>query len=95
MTRVLVPHLHTGLRHAREVVMHPDLHTDGAVLEACEYLETWGDWMDAERARALRRAVVRNSAPRVRLRVQPIVAWTLVLSVCAVVALALLIRWFS
>ena len=95
MSAALLPHLHTGLRHAREVVTHPDFHTGGAVLGACEYLETWGDWMDVERARALRRAVVGNPATRVSLCGRPRVAWKLVPSVCAIAAIALLIGWFS
>ena len=39
MSAVLIPHPSAGLQRAREVVAHPDFHTEGAVLDACEQLE--------------------------------------------------------
>lgn len=95
MSAVLFPHLHTGLRHAREVVMHPDIHTDREVLESCEYLESWGDWMDGERARALRRAIVRNSAAKGSPHGRPRLIRAAAILICAIAAIALLVWWIS
>lgn len=68
MSTVLIPHPAAGLQRAREVVMHPDFHTEGAVLDACEHLQAWGDWMDVERARELRKAVVRDAVAKINRR---------------------------
>ena len=68
MSAVLIPHPSAGLQRAREVVTHPDFHTDGAVLDACEQLEAWGDWTDAQRARELRKAIVRDAVAEINRR---------------------------
>jgi hypothetical protein len=68
MSAVLIPHPAAGLRRAREVVQHPDFHTEGAVLEACEHLVAWGDWMDVERAHKLRKAIVRGAVAEINRR---------------------------
>lgn len=65
MSAVLIPHPGARLHRAREVVSHPDFHTEGAVLDACEQLEAWGDWADAQRARELRKAVVRDAVAKI------------------------------
>lgn len=46
---------------ARHIIARPDLHEDGAVLDACEQLEARGDWMDHERAKALKAAMIRDA----------------------------------
>ena len=47
---------------------HPDFPTEGAVLDACEQLETWGDWADAQRARELRKVVVQDAVAQINRR---------------------------
>ncbi|MBM9593427.1 hypothetical protein [Roseitranquillus sediminis] len=68
MSAVLIPHPGAGLQRAREVVAHPDFHTDGAVLDACEQLEAWGDWTDAQRPCELRNAIVRDAVAEINRR---------------------------
>lgn len=46
---------------ARHIIARPDLHEEGAVLDACELLEARGDWMDHERAKALKAAMIRDA----------------------------------
>lgn len=53
---------------ARHLVAYPDLHDDGAVLDACDMLEARGDWIDNERARALRAVLVREAIDRINRR---------------------------
>lgn len=68
MSAVLIPHPAAGLQRAREAVQHPDFHTEGAVLDACEHLVAWGDWMDVERAHELREAIVRDAVAEINRR---------------------------
>ena len=68
MSAVLIPHPGAGLQRAREVAAQPDFHTEGAVLDACEQLEPWGDWADAQRARELRKAIVRDAVAEINRR---------------------------
>jgi hypothetical protein len=65
MTAVLIPHPAAGLQRAREVVLHPDFHSAGAVLDACEHLEAWGSGADVVDARALRRTIVGNAVTEI------------------------------
>lgn len=46
---------------ARQIIANPDIHDDASVLDACEFLQTYGDWMDHERAKALHAAIVRDA----------------------------------
>jgi 4-alpha-glucanotransferase len=46
---------------ARQIIARPNLHEEGAVLDACELLEARGDWMDYERAKALKAAMIRDA----------------------------------
>ena len=68
MSAVLIPHPGARLQRAREVVAHPNSHTQGAVLDACEQLEAWGDWADAQPARELRKAIVRDAVAAINRR---------------------------
>lgn len=45
------------LRQARLIVAKADLHNDAEVLSAAEVLITYGDWLDVERGRELRKAL--------------------------------------
>jgi hypothetical protein len=57
---------------ARKIIANPDIHCDASVLHACEFLQTYGDWMDHERAKALHAAIVRDAVaeinPKGRIR---------------------------
>lgn len=46
---------------ARQIIANPDMHCEASVLDACELLQTYGDWMDHERAKALHAAIVRDA----------------------------------
>ncbi len=46
---------------ARHIIARPDMHRDATVLDACEFLQAAGDWMDHERAKALHAAIVRDA----------------------------------
>lgn len=50
-----------SIANARHIIARPDLHKEGAVLDACELLEARGDWMDYERAKALNAAMIRDA----------------------------------
>lgn len=50
-----------SIADARHIIARPDLHDEGAVLDACELLEVRGDWMDCERAKALKTAMIRDA----------------------------------
>lgn len=66
---------------ARQVTARPDLYTDKQVLDACDVLACWGDWIDQTRAAELRKAMAArvlvcsaHDGPAVRL---PWWAWCL------------------
>lgn len=46
---------------ARLIIARPDMHEEGAVLDACEILELHGDWIDYERAKYLKDAMIRDA----------------------------------
>lgn len=46
---------------ARRIIANHDIHDDASVLDACEFLQTYGDWMDHERAKALHTTIVRDA----------------------------------
>lgn len=46
---------------ARQIIANPDIHCEASVLDACEFLKVYGDWMDHERAKALHAAIVRDA----------------------------------
>lgn len=50
-----------SVAEARQVIANPHIHCDASVLDACEVLQTYGDWMDHERAKALHAAIVRDA----------------------------------
>ena len=50
-----------SIEDARVLISNPNVHEEGAVLEACELLEARGDWMDHERAKALKAAMIRDA----------------------------------
>ncbi len=68
MSAVLIPRPSVGLQRARQVVAHPNFHTEGAVLDACEQLEASGDWVDGQRARELRKVVVQDAVAEINRR---------------------------
>lgn len=47
---------------ARAALTDCDEQSAAGLREACDLLETWGDWLDVERARAVRRAFDLDSA---------------------------------
>ena len=49
---------------ARHIIARADLHEPGVVLDACDLLERSGDWMDRDRAVAMRIIIART--PRYR-----------------------------
>ena len=50
-----------SVAEARQIIANPDIHCEASVLDACEFLQTYGDWMDHERAKALHAAIVRDA----------------------------------
>lgn len=47
---------------AREIVSFPDFHDRSACLDACEVVLARGDWLEVEKARHLRAAILREPA---------------------------------
>lgn len=68
---------------AREVIRRPDHHSDAAVLDACETLLTFGDWMDQTRATQLRQALIRQGVVQLNARARRVLHRRL-LTLCAV-----------
>lgn len=64
----LRPESPMGIVRARETIRHPDLHSDAVVLDACETLIAWGDWIDRSRAEELRKAIVREAVVEINAR---------------------------
>jgi len=54
-----------SVAEARYIIANPDIHCDASVLDACEFLQTYGDWMDHERAKALHAAIVRDAVAEI------------------------------
>lgn len=55
---------HEQIAAAREALTNCDQETDASLREACDLLEVWGDWLDVERARAVRKAMqLERAAP--------------------------------
>lgn len=50
-----------SIEDARVLISNPSVHEEGAVLDACELLMTRGEWMDYERAKALKAAMIRDA----------------------------------
>ena len=50
-----------SVAEARQIIANPDIHCEASVLDACEFLQVYGDWMDHERAKALHAAIVRDA----------------------------------
>lgn len=50
-----------SVAEARQIIANPDMHCEASVLDACEILQTYGDWMDHERANSLHAAIVRDA----------------------------------
>lgn len=59
-----------ALMDARLVTARPDLYSRAAVLDACDVLSCWGDWLDVQRATQLRQALSMETvaAPTIRLK---------------------------
>lgn len=78
---------------AREIVAHPDLHGEAEVLDACETLINYGDWLDVQRGTLLRAAICRDAVLRhnrlARLR-RLIKALAIAAAIVALLALALI-----
>ena len=53
-----------ALHDARQVATRPDVHTRRVLLDACDVLASWGDWLDVQRATELRRAIRREDEAR-------------------------------
>jgi hypothetical protein len=47
--------------NARQIIAHPDHQDAASVLDACEHLQTYGDRMDRERAKALHATIVQDA----------------------------------
>lgn len=50
-----------SVAEARQIIANPDMHCEASVLDACEFLQVYGDWMDYERAKALKAAMIRDA----------------------------------
>lgn len=61
MSAQVIRFLSTTVADARLIIANPDMHDDASVLDACEFLQAYGDWMDHERAKALHAAIVRDA----------------------------------
>jgi hypothetical protein len=44
-----------------QIIANPDIHCEALVLDACEFLRTYGDWMDHEHAKVLHAAIIRDA----------------------------------
>ena len=73
-----------ALENARQIVRDPSLHPDAIVLEACSFMAAWGDWMDGNEARMVRRAIDAEAevqrlygkpAPRSAITLDGLVIW--------------------
>lgn len=50
-----------SVAEARQIIANPDIHDKASVLDACEFLQTHGDWMAHNRAKTLHTAIVRDA----------------------------------
>ncbi len=74
-----------ALTNARQIVRDPKgLHPDAIVLEACSFMAAWGDWMDGNEARMVRRAIDAEAevqrlygkpAPRSAITLDGLIIW--------------------
>lgn len=58
---VVVAHPMARLAEFRRIIATPDQHPEAVVLDACEQLMRYGDWIDHERGRALLFAIARRA----------------------------------
>lgn len=79
----VVPLRASTIATAREVIRRPDHHSDAAVLDACETLITFGDWMDQTRATHLRQSLIRQGVVRLNAEARRVLHRRL-LALCAV-----------
>lgn len=54
------------LSRARRIIAEPGLHSDLEVLEACQKLIAFGDWIDVSRATQLKTAVIAETPAALR-----------------------------
>jgi len=52
-----IPTRANALSLARAVTSRPDMHSNRVLLDACDMLDEYGDWMDAQVAMQLRRTI--------------------------------------
>lgn len=67
MIAEVIPIPSMSVAEARQIIAHPNMHDAATVLDACELLRERGDWMDRERAMALRAEIVRIAVARLNL----------------------------
>lgn len=64
----VIPFPGAACEPARRIIARSDLHSDAAVLDACEHLMRCGDWIDQERARVLHAAIIRGAVSEINRR---------------------------